>query len=159
MGKVSGEPSADIDKAEATWLWSIAPRRSKENRLTPTIGEAEIMLAERETERCDPLLASWMKSTQFKGVFAVQHRRTLHINVQETRTVNIWARRMVRVRRNWRLRQILFLDSKVTISGATKGRSSSRVLNHLLKKRLGTIGPSWPGQRASSCSRPGHLVS
>ena len=63
-------------------------------------------------------------------------RRGAHINVCEHRARRSWLRKLARDPSNHGTRQLLGLDSQVTVGSAAKGRSSSKAINHECRKLM-----------------------
>ena len=63
-------------------------------------------------------------------------RRGAHINVCEHRARRSWLRKLVRDPQNHGTRQLLGLDSRVTVGSAAKGRSSAKAINHECRKTM-----------------------
>ena len=75
------------------------------------------------TELCDSL--------PFKEMFRFKFKRPGHININEARTYKSWIKSQAKSEPNTRF--VGFLDSRVTIGAAAKGRSSSPALSRILQ--------------------------
>ena len=80
---------------------------------------------------------SWCAGCSSARVVAYSfHKRGAHINVCEHRARRSWLRKLVRDPSNHGTRQLLGLDSAVTVGSAAKGRSSSKAINHECRKSM-----------------------
>ena len=71
---------------------------------------------------------------KFRTAFSVRATRQEHINVLETKALNMGLRWLLRSTARHGKRVVMLLDSKVAIGGAAKGRSSSQVLLAALRQ-------------------------
>ena len=84
-------------------------------------------------EWCSELVRGLQFRTKLAYAF---RRRGAHINVCEHRARRSWLRQLTRDPSNHGTRQLLALDSRVTVGSAAKGRSSSRAINHECRKSM-----------------------
>ena len=98
-------------------------------------------------EWCDDPL--WVEdiceSLPFKELFRYKFKRGGHINCLECRVYKSWLKHCSK--KHPRCRIVSFLDSRVTMGAAAKGRSSSKALSRILRTSLGYIvgGCLYPG--------------
>ena len=70
----------------------------------------------------------------FDVIFTVKVETPNHINLEEGAALIRYLRWILRAGRRFRHRVVLLIDSKVVLGAITKGRSSSRALNALIRK-------------------------
>ena len=85
------------------------------------------------------------ESLSFREILRYKFARQNHINVQETRTYKTWLKFLCKHHR--RSRPVGLIDSRVLLGAASKGRSSSPALAHVLRTSLPYIlgGGLFPG--------------
>lgn len=94
----------------------------------------------------DPLwVEDICESMPFKELFRFRFKKSGHINCLECRTYKSWLKHCSK--KHPRSRVVSFLDSRVTMGAAAKGRSSSKSLSRILRSSLGYIigGCLYPG--------------
>ena len=96
-------------------------------------GEDPWHRARSNREWCSELVRGMQFRTSLQYSF---RRRGAHINVCEHRARRSWLRKLVRDPQNHGTRQLLGLDSRVTVGSAAKGRSSAKAINHECRKTM-----------------------
>ena len=94
----------------------------------------------------DPLwVEDICESLPFKELFRYRFKKKGHIYCLECRTYKSWLKHCSK--KHPRCRVVGFLDSRVTMGAAAKGRSSSKALSRILRSSLGYIigGCLYPG--------------
>lgn len=94
----------------------------------------------------DPLwVEDICESLSFRELFRFRFKKTGHINCLECRVYKTWLKHCCKT--HPRSRIVSFLDSRVTMGAAAKGRSSSAALSRILRTSLGYIlgGCLYPG--------------
>ena len=85
------------------------------------------------------------ESLQFQELFRYRFKKGGHINCLECRVYKSWLKHCAKKHPHSRI--VSFLDSRVTMGAAAKGRSSSKALSRILRTSLGYIigGCLYPG--------------
>ena len=94
----------------------------------------------------DPLwVEDICESLTFQELFRYRFKKSGHINVLECRVYKSWLKHCCKKHPGSRI--VSFLDSRVTMGAAAKGRSSSKALSRILRTSLGYIigGCLYPG--------------
>jgi hypothetical protein len=121
----------DLSVDERVWLWARAPRRAGRVRMAGD--EALDSLAGvNQSPPEDPLLVKWLRAKKHRLVTSYKFRKQRNINVQECLAYRTVIRRCAADRQLHRKRVISFVDSTVARGVATRGRGSSRALNHIM---------------------------
>ena len=170
----AGVVTAELPQAAAQEMWRHRDRRGAHVRLDdPTTtyfaergldGSAlsahciEQCEADSSREWCSELV----RGLQFGSSLAYPFRRRgSHINVCEHRARRSWLKQLARDPRNHGTRQLLALDSRVTVGSAAKGRSSSKAINHECRKSMPLLiaaeiqeGDFWVNSRSNPADGP-----
>ena len=83
-----------------------------------------------------PLLVQCVKSASWRVVHSVDFRSMSHVNLQEARALRLVLRRLAATSTSPK-RVVVLIDSRVCLGAFTKGRSSSVLLNSILRTCLG----------------------
>ena len=88
------------------------------------------------------------ESLPFQELFRYRFKKGGHINCLECRVYKSWLKHCAKKHPHSRI--VSFLDSRVTMGAAAKGRSSSKALSRILRTSLGYIigDPLGTGQMA-----------
>ena len=145
----AGAVTAEIPEEVAQEMWRYRDRRGAYVRLDdPDAAEGiecdAAVCGEHEREApwrrpsskkewCSELVRGLQFRTSLQYTF---RRRGAHINVCEHRGRRSWLRKLVRDPQNHGTRQLLGLDSQVTVGSAAKGRSSAKAINHECRKTM-----------------------
>ena len=80
------------------------------------------------------MATKWAAVERWRLLYKGRWREREHTNVQETRVAVGLVRHLVRSRRNWGSRVLIFIDSMVGLGALAKGRSSSPPLLRLCRQ-------------------------
>ena len=128
---------AAVTPEEAVALWSRASRRGRRTLLfpaTPVHAVAGVLAEDEAPAMEDVLITEWVRRKQFRLITNWKFRRPAHINLQELAAAGMVIRRLGKSPKHWSCRVPLLLDSSVVRGMLTRGRSSSRRANYVLRR-------------------------
>ena len=112
-----------------------------------SIGLPEKLFEPRRWFEDPEWITEMCESLEFREMYRFQFRRAGHINVNETRVYKSWLKSMAKTHRNSRFTGLFYLDSRVTLGAAAKGRLSSYAISRVLQGCVGHVigGNLYPG--------------
>ena len=121
--KGGGIVRAQLENSQVVQLLAVAQTRGG----SPYLASGDIRFLKAPELSIDASRLSWA------NVLAVQWAKVQHINILEAQAVFILARLLGRNCKSWNSRTFLLVDSQVVKHAMIKGRSSSRLLNGVLR--------------------------
>ena len=150
----AGVVCVSIPAEAATELWRITERRGLYVRLDEVLEDDTVA---RPTAADRAWGSELVRGIGFETKLAYTFRRRgSHINICEHRARRSSLRQLRRDPANHGKREVVGLDSRVTLGSAAKGRSSAKAINHELRKSMPyLVGPEiqegdfWVGSTAN----------